>query len=234
MNTTRIRLWDLPTRLFHWLLVALIAAAIISGKIGGAAIDWHGRFGLAIVGLITFRLVWGVIGSSYARFTSFFPTPSSVAAYLRGQWKGVGHNPLGAFSVFGLLALVALQVGTGLFANDDIAFNGPLFNLISKELSDNLTGIHKLAIDLLIALIALHLTAIAFYTKVKKEQLIKPMITGWKDIQPGHGESARGGGLIAFIIALAVALAIVYGASGVWSRTAQPPAAAAAPPAASW
>ena len=233
MDIKRIKLWDLPTRLFHWLLVILVAAAVISGKVGGAAIDWHGRIGLAILGLIAFRLVWGIIGSSHARFVSFFPTPSSLADYVRGQWQGVGHNPLGAFSVFGLLALIALQVGTGLFGNDDIAFNGPLFNLISKELSDKLTGIHKFSINLLIALIALHLAAILFYTHVKKEQLVKPMITGWKDIQPGQGESARGGGMIPFIVALVIALAAVYGGSGAWLRTASPPPATT-PAATSW
>jgi cytochrome b len=229
MDIKRIKLWDLPTRLFHWSLVILIAAAIISGKVGGAAIDWHGRIGLVILGLITFRLVWGIIGSSHARFVSFFPTPGTVTAYLRGEWRGVGHNPLGAFSVFGLLALIALQVGTGIFGNDDIAFNGPLFNLVSKELSDSLTGIHKLAINLLIALIALHLAAIAFYTHVKKEQLVKPMITGWKEVPPGHGESARGGGVIAIIIALVIALAAVYAASGNWLRTTPTPGRTATP-----
>ena len=235
MDIKRIKLWDLPTRLFHWLLVILIAAAVISGKIGGAAIDWHGRIGLAILGLITFRLVWGIIGSSHARFVSFFPTPHSVMAYLRGRWNGVGHNPLGAFSVFGLLALIALQAGTGLFGNDDIAFNGPLFNLISKELSDKLTGIHKFSINILIALIALHLAAIMFYTHVKKEQLVKPMITGWKDVQPGQGESTSGGGMIAVIVALMIALAAVYGASGAWLPAPPPPnPSATTPAAASW
>lgn len=231
MDTKRIKLWDLPTRLFHWLLVILIAAAVVSGKVGGAAIDWHGRIGLAIVGLIVFRLVWGIIGSSHARFASFFPTPGSVAAYLRGQWTGVGHNPLGAISVFGLLALIAVQVGTGLFGNDDIAFTGPLFALIGKDLSDTLSGIHTFAINILIALIALHLAAIIFYTRVKKEQLIKPMLTGWKDVRPGQGESAKGGGLIAFIVALAMALAVVYAASGAWLPA---PQVAATPAAASW
>ena len=103
MNARRISVWDLPTRLFHWLLVLLITAAVISGKVGGGAIEWHGRIGIAILGLLAFRIIWGVIGSTHARFASFFPTPSSVRAYLQGRWQGVGHNPLGAFSVFGLL-----------------------------------------------------------------------------------------------------------------------------------
>lgn len=226
MSLKRIKLWDLPTRLFHWLLVLCISAALITGNIGGAAIDWHGRIGLAIVGLIVFRLVWGLIGSSHARFASFMPTPGSIGAYLRGQWHGVGHNPLGALSVFGLLLLIAAQLATGLFANDDIAFHGPLFGLIGKDLSDRLTGIHELTSNALIALIVLHLAAIAFYGHVKKDKLIKPMISGWKDLQAGEsGESATGGGAIAFTVALAIALAAVYGASGAWLPAPPPPAA---------
>ena len=230
MSTQRIKLWDLPTRLFHWLLVIAVGAALITGNLGGAAIEWHGRIGLAIVGLIAFRVVWGLIGSSHARFASFFPTPTSVSAYLRGQWRGIGHNPLGALSVIGLLVLVALQLGTGLFGNDDIAFTGPLFNLVSKDLSDRLTGIHEITSNALIALIVLHLAAIGFYAHIKKDNLVKPMVTGWKDLPPGeNGESATGGGLVAFIVALAVALTAVYGASGAWHSTPPPPAAQTTP-----
>ena len=227
MSTQRIKLWDLPTRVFHWLLVIAVGAALITGNLGGSAIEWHGRIGLSIVGLIAFRVVWGLIGSSHARFSSFFPTPESIAAYLRGQWRGIGHNPLGALSVIGLLALVALQLCTGLFGNDDIAFTGPLFNLVSKDLSDQLTGIHELTSNALIALIALHLAAIGFYAHVKKDNLVKPMVTGYKELAPGEtGESATGGGLVAFIVALAIALGAVYAASGAW-YSAPPPAAAA-------
>ena len=168
MSTKRIKLWDLPTRLFHWLLVIGVSAALITGNIGGTAIEWHGKIGLAIVGLIVFRVVWGLIGSSHARFASFFPTPASIAAYLRGQWLGIGHNPLGALSVLGLLALVALQLSTGLFGNDDIAFRGPLYDLITKDLSDRLTAIHELTSNALIALIVLHLAAIAFYATSRR------------------------------------------------------------------
>ena len=233
MSTKRIRLWDLPTRLFHWLLVIAVSAALITGNVGGAAIEWHGRIGLAIVGLIVFRVVWGLIGSSHARFSSFLPTPATITAYLRGQWQGIGHNPLGALSVLGLLALVALQLCTGLLGNDDIAFNGPLFELITKEFSDRLTGIHKLTSNALIALIVLHLAAIAFYAHVKKDNLVQPMVTGYKELAPGEtGESATGGGMVAFIVALVIALTAVYGASGAWYTAPPPPAAAQTTP--SW
>lgn len=223
MNSTRIRLWDLPTRIFHWALVLGIAAAFVSGQLGGNLIDIHGKIGIVIVGLIVFRLVWGVLGSTYARFAQFFPTPAKIRAYLRGEWHGEGHNPLGAFSVFGLLSLVALQVGTGLFSNDDIAFVGPLFDLVSKDLSNRLTGIHQLLSNALLALVVLHVAAIGFYGRVKKQNLLMPMITGWKE---GHGESARGGGLVAVVVALIVAAGAVYGASGAWlpEPPAPPPA----------
>ena len=223
----RIRIWDLPTRLFHWLLVISIVAAIVTGKIGGNAIIWHGRIGLFIVGLLAFRIVWGFIGSTYARFASFFPTPAKIGSYLRGQWRGLGHNPLGALSVFGLLAAIALQLVTGLLANDDIAYQAYLSGLIDKSLGDTLTGVHRLAINLLIALIGLHLAAIVFYAHVKKDNLVKPMLTGWKEVEEGtedsSAQSATGGGMVAFIVAMAIALAAVYGASGAWISTPPPP-----------
>lgn len=217
----RVRLWDLPTRIFHWLLTVLVIAAVITAKTGGNAMVWHGRIGLTILGLVVFRIVWGLVGSTYARFSSFLPTPASISAYLRGQWHGLGHNPLGALSVFGMLAMLSVQVSTGIFANDDIAFQGPLAALIDKELSDTLTGVHKLSIKILIALIVLHLGAIAFYAFVKKDNLVKPMISGWKTIAPGamapaDGQSARGGGPLALCFALLVALAAVYAATGAW------------------
>ena len=167
MGTKRIRLWDLPTRVFHWMLVLCIVASFVSGKLGGNLIEWHGKIGLFIVGLVVFRLVWGLIGSTYARFSQFVPTPAKLKAYLRGEWRGVGHNPLGALSVFGLLALVGIQVASGLFANDDIAFFGPLYELVSKDVSNRLTGLHKLSSNLLLVLIGLHLAAIVFYGSVE-------------------------------------------------------------------
>ena len=220
MSKQRIRLWDLPTRPFHWLLALCVIAALVSGQIGGKLIDLHGKIGLAIVGLIAFRLVWGFAGSTYARFAHFFPTPGKIKAYLNGEWQGLGHNPLGALSVFGLILLLTVQVLTGLFANDDIAFVGPLYELISKSLSNRLSGIHELLSNALIALVVLHLAAIVFYVRVKKDNLLKPMVTGWKD--GAQGESAKGGGVLVLIVALLIAVGAVYGASGAWLPEAVP------------
>ncbi|OHC63639.1 MAG: cytochrome B [Rhodocyclales bacterium GWA2_65_19] len=227
MNRQRIRLWDLPIRLFHWLLAFAVIAAIVSGQLGGKLIDLHGKIGIAIVGLIVFRLVWGFAGSTYARFAQFFPRPASIKAYLRGEWRGLGHNPLGALSVFSLLGLLSLQVATGLFANDDIAFVGPFYGLIDKALSNRLTGIHYLLSNGLIVLVVLHIGAVFFHGHVKKDDLVRPMLTGWKE--GASGEPARGGGVLALIVALAIAGAAAYGASAAWLPEPPPPAPAETP-----
>lgn len=210
----RIRVWDLPLRIFHWALAFCVIAAYISQSIGGNAMVWHGRFGLAVLGLLTFRLAWGFVGSTNARFRHFVRGPKAIAAYLRGQWSGLGHNPLGALSVLALLGVPLLLTLTGLFANDDIAFEGPLYVLIDKDLSDRITKIHHWFEPVILILVGLHVAAIAFYVWVKKQTLVKPMMTGWKEV--AEGESATGGGLGAFLFSLALAIAVVVAASGVW------------------
>lgn len=210
----RIRVWDLPLRIFHWALAFCVIAAYISQSIGGNAMVWHGRFGLAVLGLLTFRLAWGFVGSTNARFRHFVRGPKAIAAYLRGQWSGLGHNPLGALSVLALLGVPLLLTLTGLFANDDIAFEGPLYALIDKDLSDRITKIHHWFEPVILILVGLHVAAIAFYVWVKKQTLVKPMMTGWKEV--AEGESATGGGVGAFLFSLALAIAVVVAASGVW------------------
>lgn len=224
----RAYVWDLPTRLFHWLLVAGVIAAFVTAKIGGSLMPWHGRIGLAILGLLAFRIVWGLIGSTYARFATFVRGPATIRAYLRGEWHGLGHNPLGALSVLGLLGVLLLQATTGLFANDDIAFTGYLASLVDSELSTRITGIHQLFEKGLLLLVTLHVGAIVFYARVKKPNLVKPMLSGWTEGAPE--QSARGGGAAAFVIAVLIAAAAVWAASGAWLPTpAAPPAGQAAP-----
>jgi cytochrome b len=225
----RVRIWDLPTRAFHWSLVFAVAAALVSGFIGGNAMIWHGRFGVAIVGLIAFRIVWGFAGSTYARFSQFVRGPAAIRDALQGRWQGVGHNPLGALSVLGLLAVLAAQAASGLFGNDDIAFNGYLYNLVSKETSDRLTALHSINAWLVGALIALHLGAIAFYVRVKKADLVRPMLRGWKERSDRSEESLAGGGFVAFIVALALALAAAWFAAGTWIPAPPPPLPSSAP-----
>lgn len=227
MAKKRAFVWDLPTRLFHWLLAAAVIGAVATGLQGGALMDWHGRFGLSIVGLLAFRLVWGIAGSTYARFAQFFPRPDKLAAYLRGEWRGEGHNPLGALSVFGLLALLTAQAATGLVGNDNIAFSGPLNDLVTKNFSNRMSGVHYLLSNVLYALVALHIGTILIYSRIKKRDLVRPMITGWKD--DAQGESAQGGGLVALAVSLVVATAAVYGASGAWLAPPPTPAAGETP-----
>lgn len=227
----RQRVWDLPIRLFHWLLVASIAFAYISGQLGGNLIDWHARAGFFIVGLVVFRLVWGVVGTPTARFATFVRGPAAIAAYLRGEWRGIGHNPLGALSVLGLLALVGAQAATGLFTNDDIAFQGPFADWVGKELSDRFHGWHALLQNGLLALIGVHVAAIVFYARVKKENLVKPMITGWTEAPATTTPaSRRGGGVVAFVVSALIAGAATWAAAG--GLLPPPPPAAAQPAAA--
>lgn len=210
---TRVKVWDLPTRLFHWALVALIAGAFITENMD--KMEWHGRIGLSILGLLVFRIIWGFVGSTYARFTTFVRGPQSIKAYLKGEWKGLGHNPLGALSVLAIIATVGAQVATGLLANEDGTFFGPLASLIATELSDDITELHEGLQGVLIALVIAHVAAIAFYKKVKKDNLVTPMIVGWKEADEAAAKNAaQGGGLVAFIVAVALALGVVYVASG--------------------
>lgn len=218
--------WDLPVRLFHWLLVASVIGAFVTAKIGGNTMVWHGRLGLAILGLLVFRLVWGFVGSTYARFPQFVRGPQAILAYLRGHWRGQGHNPLGALSVLGLLGILLAQAITGLFANDDIAFYGYLSSLVDSAFSSEITGIHHLLEKVLMLLVGLHIGAIIFYAHIKKHNLVKPMVNGWADGKPC--ESAKGGKPTAFVLAVLIAIAATWAASG----ALLPPPPPAPPPSA--
>ncbi|MCK6387676.1 MAG: cytochrome b/b6 domain-containing protein [Zoogloea sp.] len=227
---TYVRVWDLPLRVFHWLLAVAVAAAMLTGQVGGNLMVWHGRLGILIAGLIGFRLAWGLVGSTHSRFSSFVRGPAAIAAYLRGGWHGLGHNPLGALSVLGLLTVLGLQAGGGLFANDDIAFQGPLYGLVSKDTSDWMTGLHRKGFWLVLTLVALHIAAIVFYTRVKGEKLVGAMLSGQKEVADHRPvEAPTGGGAIALLFAIAVGIASAWVASGAWMPPPPPPEPAAAP-----
>ncbi len=230
MTTHSIKVWDLPLRVFHWSLLLCVVAAFVTGLVGGNLIVWHGWFGLAIAGLLAFRIVWGVVGSTYARFHHFVPGPGRIVAYLRGQWRGLGHNPLGALSVLAMLAILGFQVVSGLVSNDDIAFNGPLYSLVPKSDSDWLTGLHRQNMWVIGTLVALHIGGIAFYLRVKKNNLVKPMITGVKEVEKIDAKPARGGGAVAFFFAFVIAVAVLWVASGGLLSPPPPPPPAEATP----
>ena len=176
------RVWDLPTRLFHWALAIAVIGLIVTGTTG--VMEWHFRLGYLVLALLLFRLVWGFIGGRWSRFGAFLYAPGSVLAYLRRRAHPdhlIGHTPLGALSVFALLAILALQVSTGLVADDEIAASGPLTRFVSGATVRLASGWHKTPGKwIVIALVSLHVLAVLFYVLVKRHRLVRPMISGDK------------------------------------------------------
>lgn len=181
-----VRVWDLPTRIFHWALVACVVGLLTTSQIGGDAMAWHFRFGYTVLSLLLFRIVWGLVGGRWSRFTSFIYSPANVLKYIKGQGRpehSIGHNPLGAGSVFALLGFLLLQVASGLVSDDEISTVGPLSKFVSSTLVSNATFYHKNVGKLiLIGLVVLHIAAILFYLFKKHENLVRPMIRGDKEI----------------------------------------------------
>lgn len=206
-----IRIWDLPTRLFHWSLAASTIAMIVTAKIGGNAMVWHLRLGHVVLALLLFRLVWGMVGGHWSRFRSFLYAPRQLLDHLRGRGRpehAAGHSPLGALSVFAMLAVLLAQAGTGLFSDDAIFFAGPLSNKVSGDVVDAATRWHaELGQYLLLALLGLHLLAIAWYTLVRRRPLVRAMVSGDRELcepLPAAVDSARQR-LLALVIAAACA-----------------------------
>ncbi len=184
-----LNVWDLPTRIFHWSLVISIITCWWTSTENGD-MDWHMRCGYAVLALLLFRLLWGVLGSTTALFSSFIASPRAVLEYLAGIRKNetthhVGHNPAGGWMVMVLLGTALLIATTGLFANDDMFSEGPLAHYVSERISDLATAWHESSFNFLLTLVALHLAAIVFYLLVKKENLVRPMLTGIKRLPPG-------------------------------------------------
>jgi cytochrome b len=178
-----VRVWDLPTRVFHWSLALCVVALVITGQVGGNAMVWHFRIGLLVLALLMFRLVWGLVGGRWSRFAAFIYSPRSVINYLKGRGKpehSVGHTPTGAGSVFALLAILLAQVGTGLMSDDEISNAGPLVRFVSTASVNLATNYHKnIGKWIILALVVMHLAAIGFYLW-RKHNLIKPMLHGDK------------------------------------------------------
>ena len=211
-----VRVWDLPTRLFHWALVACVIGLVITANVGGNWMNWHLRLGYTVLSLLLFRLVWGFVGGHWSRFSSFIYGPGTVLAYLRGDARPehqVGHNPLGMLSVLALLFILLAQVGTGLIADDEIAFTGPLVRFVSGETVSDATGYHKdIGKFIVIALVVIHLLAIAFYKLVKKDNLVRPMLNGDKEVGfPARSARDTTGSRIAALVVYGLCAAAVYG-----------------------
>lgn len=203
-----MKVWDLPTRLFHWSIVLLIGFSWWSAETG--IMDWHYRSGIAALVALVFRLLWGIVGGSTARFSQFVRSPMMVLSHLRGRAGPLrgGHNPLGGYSVIAMLLVLAIQIGTGLLAVDvDGIESGPLSYLVSFDTGRAAAEIHELSFAVLQVFIVLHLLAIAFY-RIRGRRLIAPMITGRDpQVQPGSVE-VTGGGPLRAILVLAIALGI--------------------------
>lgn len=187
-NQTRGRLiWDLPTRLFHWLLVLTICAQYASGEAGGEWLVWHFRFGYLMMGLLFFRIIWGFVGPTHARFANFIKGPGPTLAYLRQLRKAgqdgiqtAGHNPLGALMVIAMIALLSAQVVTGLFSSDGLSYYAPYYSMVSGDTSDKISDWHGAIFYTILGAAVLHILAVLFYTFIKKSPLVPAMLHGRK------------------------------------------------------
>ncbi len=217
----KVLVWDIPTRFFHWLLVASLLAQYATAEWFENAIQWHFYIGYFTLFLVVFRVLWGFVGTHYARFNSFVTGPRDVANYVmtlfnKHSASSVGHNPLGGWFVIVMLVLVAVQAVSGLFMTDDIFLDGPYRQLADKETLALMNTLHHLAFDILLYVIALHIAAVIFYGVYKKQKLVPAMVHGKKESKTAGISDSR------LVIALLVALlagAIVYVAIDVFPPT---------------
>lgn len=208
-----VKVWDLATRIFHWSLVLLILAAWLT--IENRMIDIHEIIGHTLLALIIFRIIWGIIGSTTARFSHFITSPIKSLAYLKASLNmkspySTGHNPAGGWMVIGMLLLIGFQVISGMYANDDLGFSGALSDSISKSMSDTMTQIHALSFNIIVTFIWIHLVAVFFYVLVKNENLIRAMFNGKKpvnQINPNDNLSF----VPLYKAAICFALALIFG-----------------------
>ena len=209
--------WDAFVRCFHWSLVSLFAISVASGKVGGEWIVWHMRSGYAILALVVFRLIWGFVGGEYARYTSFLTGPVRGIKFAKGllgkaPQHVIGHNPVGGWMVVVLLVLLATQAGLGLFSNDEIATTGPLARYVSDETSITLMNRHRSIGDVLLILVGVHIAAVLFHVFVKREGIVRAMLTGKKSLPPALASealAARKASLALGFIVLSIAIAAV-------------------------
>ncbi|NVK20158.1 MAG: cytochrome b/b6 domain-containing protein [Methylocystaceae bacterium] len=216
MTQKHIPAWDIPTRLFHWLLVALIASAYLTYEFGDVTMTYHMWNGYAILTLCLYRLLWGLIGSNTARFSQFIKGPGAIIGYLKSArtatpQKFLGHNPAGALMVLVLLALIIGQGSMGLFTTDEILVEGPLVFLASSDWVDLAGSLHRIGFWVIMGFVALHVVAAFFYLFVKKENLIRPMVTGNKEAESvPAGETLQPRSPLLALICLAISAGVVW------------------------
>lgn len=206
-----VPVWDVPTRLFHWLVVVLVTAAYLTLKLNW--IDWHVRVGESLLALLIFRLLWGCVGSETARFRHFVATPAAAVRHLRHLFHRdddtvVGHNAAGGWMVLLLLALMLAETLSGLYVNNDIADEGPLSEHVPAWLANAISSVHALTWDVLLAAVVLHVLVIVLYALVKRHNLIRPMLTGRKPLPPSVVAPQQKPAWLALVL-LAVSAAVV-------------------------
>lgn len=211
----RIQVWDLPTRIFHWALVVMVFLAWFTADLLDSILWLHQWIGIGIIGLVSFRIAWGFVGSTYARFSQFLVDIDQVKTYLKGEWHGVGHNPLGGWSVITMLALLSGLVITGLFANHH-EFHAPFALVVGDWWSDVFTGIHEALFNVLFVVMLVHVLAMMVYKVILNKDLIQPMIDGHTLVDNDIDQSATGGGWLALLFSLGVAVLVMWLASGAW------------------
>lgn len=217
--------WDLPVRVIHWAIVVTAIGSYLTQEVLEDAFRYHVWCGYTMLVLVATRLVWGFVGPRHARFTSFVRGPRAVWRYARSLVRPphethAGHNPLGGWMVIALLAMLAAQAATGLFANDEIMEVGPLFGYVSVELSNELTSLHKRLFDWLAAAAGVHVLAVLGYLVVRRENLVTPMFTGRKPSQWVPPEQALGRSRAW----LAIAIAALAAAALAWTVSRAPEA----------
>ena len=208
----RIPLWDAPVRLFHWALVVLVAFSVVTAKVGGNWMEWHVRSGYCILTLLLFRLAWGFAGSPTARFSGFLRGPRAALEYwgalrARNLPPVTGHNPLGGWMVLLMLTILLTQASSGLFADDEIATQGPLTGMVSSAVVERMSALHSWNQYFIFGAVALHLAAIATYQWRLKVNLLGPMVHGGE--LPGNAAPRRGSIIVAAALLLAAA-SLVY------------------------
>ncbi|HET8996970.1 MAG TPA: cytochrome b/b6 domain-containing protein [Acetobacteraceae bacterium] len=213
LESFRIRVWDAPTRLFHWAIVLLVATSWVTQELDW--MRWHFLSGYTLLAALLFRLAWGVVGSETARFSHFLRSPLAALRHLRELPRHrtdtiIGHNAAGGWMVVVLLLLLGIQVGTGLCANDEISVQGPLADLVGDGWSNYLTHIHALNFKLIEVAIVLHLLALAGY-RLLGHDLLRPMITGWKRLPSSSASPRMANPLLALAIFVVAALAVAAG-----------------------
>ena len=198
--------WDLPTRVFHWLLAAFVVFSYLTGQVGGSWMSWHMRSGYAILALLIFRVAWGFAGPERSRFTAFVRGPRAALEHARALLARVfvppaGHTAIGGWMVLAMLAALAVQAGSGLFSNDESGHEGPLAAKVSDAMVDRLSTVHAYNHWLIVALVTIHIAAVAYYQWGLRADVLKPMLSG----------AGADGAVIARATAfLAVAAGIVY------------------------